>query len=447
MPFKYLFASAFFWIFCINSGSAQKLNADTIQQFNSDTLSISLPQAEKMFLDKNLQLLAQKYNVDATKALILQARLWPNPNFNISQVLYNTQTRKFFQVKRVTGSDAPTDPMNDGEEGLQVTQLVLMAGKIKKQVNIAKTNYKLAEDNLYDLLRTLRYGLRSTYYNIYYLEQTAKVYHEEINALKTIVAAFKEQEGKGYIPMTEVVSIQAQLYGLQNEYQVLTDNINDQQSQLRLLLETGPKTYILPLVDTLAVDEARPTTISLQTLLDSASHNRTDLMIAKDNLVLSKENLAYQKALGVPDLTFGFSYDKHGSYIPDITLASLGFNVPIFNWNQGNIKSSKILIDFNKTNLAFTEESVSEQVTRALQKAIDADRLYRSIDKSFAPTFDRLAKAVMENYVKRNMGLLDFLNFYDSYHTNIVQLNTIRYNRINAFENLNFLSGTNFFNY
>jgi len=436
MLFKRLAVLVSLSLFFVNACYTQKPNTDTLQKFNSDTISVTLQQAEKMFLDKNLELLAQKYNVDATKALIIQAKLWPNPSFNFNQVLYNPQSKQWFPVDRT-----------NGEESVQLSQLIVLAGKIKKQVQMAKTNYRLAEDNLYDLLRTLKYGLHSTYYNIYYMEQTARVYDEEIDALKVIVAAFKQQEGKGYIPMTEVVSVQAQLYALQNEYQALTDNINDQQSQLRLFLETGPKAYIVPVVDSLAIDQADPMSITLQTMLDSAKHNRTDLMIAKENLTLSQQNYSYQKAMGVPDITLSGGWDEHGSYIVDYNYLGLGFNLPIFNWNQGNIKNSKILIDFNKTNLDFTEETVTEQVTRGLQKAIDADKLYRGIDKTFAPTFDRLAKAVMENYLKRNMGLLDFLNFYDLYHTNIVQLNTIRYNRINALENLNFLTGTNFFKY
>ena len=39
-----------------------------IAQIRMDTIPLSLPEAERMFLDSNLQLLAQMYNVDAQKA-------------------------------------------------------------------------------------------------------------------------------------------------------------------------------------------------------------------------------------------------------------------------------------------------------------------------------------------------------------------------------------------
>jgi cobalt-zinc-cadmium efflux system outer membrane protein len=403
--------------------------------FNGDTPRLDISQTEKIFLDSNLQILAQKYNVDAVKALIIQARLWPNPNIGITQGAYNTVTRKWFQ----------TDSAN-GEEALQLSQLILLAGKIKKQTRIAETAYHLAEYSLYDMLRTLKFALRSTFFNIYYLEQTAKVYNEEINSLKTIVAAFDQQVGNGYVAETDVVRVQAQLYSLQNEYQALIDNINDQQSQMRILLQAPPNIFLKPVVDTAGLAATDPLKYNMQSLMDSAYQNRTDLMIAIGNLLLSQQNLSLQKALAVPDITAGLGWDKNGSYIHNFNAINLGFNIPLFNRNQGNIKSSRILIDFNKIQVQSTVKILEEQVTRGLQKAIDANKLIKGINPAFAAHFDKLAGAMLENYMKRFVRLLDFLTFYDSYKQNIVQLNTILFNKVNALENVNFLTGTNFFN-
>lgn len=408
------------------------------QNFNSDTLRLSLPQIEKIFLEKNLPVLAQKYNVQAAKALIIQAKLWPNPNINISNGIYNTQNKKFFQI-------ADTDT-TFAEQAITISQLIVLAGKIKKQVKVAETTYHLAEYGLYDLLRTLKFALRTTFFNIYYFRQTAKVYDKEIGALKVIVAAFQEQVDSGYVTQTDLVRVQAQLYSLQNEYQILVDNINDQQSQIRLLIKALPTTYIIPVADTVAIQNANPLVFTMASLLDSAYANRTDLMIAKGNLLLSQQNYSLQKAMAVPDLSVGISYDKHGSYTPFFTSAGVGLNIPIFNRNQGNIKSSRIAIDVNKVQLQFTQDVMEEQVSRGLQKAIDADKLYKQINPSFANHFDVLAEAMMQSYKQRFVRLVDFLSFYDSYKQNIVQLNTILSNKINALENINFFTGSNLFN-
>ncbi len=400
-----------------------------------DTLHIGLQAAEKMFLQKNLLLLAQKYNVDAAKALIIQARLWNNPNFSVTQGAYNPETRKYFQ----TGATS-------GEESMELQQLFLLAGKRNKQIKMAETNYKLAEYGLYDLLRTLKYTLRTDFYNIYYLLQSAKVYDEEISSLQKVVRAYQAQSGKGYLAQTEVVRIQAQLYSLQSEFNDLQNQINDKESELRLILQVKGS-YLMPQADPAEIASLDPFTYKLSTLVDSAYQNRTDLMIAQGNLVLSRQNYAYQKALAIPDITVGVGYDKNGSYVHNFNSVGLSFDIPLFNRNQGNIRSAKSMIDYNNFQLESTQQTIAEQVSAAVRKAVAADRLYKSIDPQFSGEFDRLAQQVLIAYQKRNIGLLEFLDFYDSYKNNTLQLNNILFNRVSAFEDINYTTGSNFFNY
>ncbi len=416
-------------ILLITQGIPSHLNA---QFLPSDTLQLTMDSAENIFIKNNLLLLAQKFNVDATRALIIQAKLYPNPNIGFTQGAYDSYTKKWFEA-------------SNGEQAGQLSQLIVLSRKIHKQTKIAETNYKLAEDNLLDLLRTLKFALRGSFYNIYYLQQTTKVYDEEIKALKTIVKAYNEVEGKGYVSEADIVLIQAQLYSLQNEYQSLKDNINDQESQLRLLLRFAPNVYVKPLVNSDIV-KTNPLSYSLSAFIDSANFNRTDLLIAKDNFLLSQQTYTYQVAMAIPDLSVGLSYDRHGNYWPNFNAVNLGIDIPIFNRNQGNIKNALILEDYNKTQLDYTQKTLGEQVTRGLQKAVDADNLYKGIDTAFAGKFDKLAREMAANYMKRNVSLLTFLTFYDSYKQNIVQLNNILYNKIDALENINYLTGTQFFN-
>lgn len=398
-----------------------------------DTLSLTLQGAENMFLHKNLLLLAQRYNVAAAEAQILQARLWNNPNFSFTQGAYNPETKKYFQTGSTTG-----------EEAMELQQLILLAGKRHKQINMAKTDYRLAEDQLYDLLRTLKYTLRTDFYNIYFSQQSAKVYQQEISSLQTVVNAYKIQSANGNIAETEVVRIQAQLYSLQNENEQLQNQINDLQHDMWILLQLKSG-YIVPQVDTQALASLNPLQYPLSSLLDSAYQNRTDMMLASDNLTWSRQNYGYQKALAVPDITLGVGYDKNGSYVHNFNSVGVSFDIPIFNRNQGNIRSAKNMIDYNRLQLESVKETISTDVSRALQRAEDANKLYHSINPQFSSTFERLAQQMLVNYKKRNISLLQFLDFYDAYKDNVIQLNTMRFNRISALEEINFVTGTNFF--
>ncbi len=403
-------------------------------QPSQDTLQLRLPTAEKMFLDSNLQLLAQRYNIDANKALVIQARLWPNPNFSIGHTLYSGTLHQFFPLG-----------VND-ETTAGISQLIMLAGKRNKQVRLAQAQVNLTEYQFFDLLRTLKYTLRTDFFNIYYLQRSAKVYDEEIRALQQIVTAFAEQEGKGYISEKEVLRIRAQLYSFQSEYSDLINQINDAESELRLILQAKPGIYVEPIPDTLALQALDPGKYPLTALVDSAYHNRTDLQIAGANTNISKLNYDYQRSLAVPDLTLSLGYDEAGSFLYNYYGIGASIDLPFFNRNQGNIKSAKATIASNETMQKSARATVDENVTRSLQKAFEQDKLYRSIDPKFYNDFDRMMREVLINYQKRNISILEFLDFYDSYKQNTLQLNAIQYNRVSAFEDINYYTGTNFFN-
>jgi cobalt-zinc-cadmium efflux system outer membrane protein len=403
-------------------------------QAPQDTMRLRLPEAEKMFLDSNLQLLAQRYNIDANKALVMQARLWPNPNFSVGHTLYSGALKQFFPLG-----------VND-ETTFGLSQLILLAGKRNKQVRLAQANVTLTEYQFFDLLRTLKYTLRTDFFNIYYLQQSARLYDAEIQALRQITDAFAQQQGKGYISEKEVIRIRAQLYSFQGEYSDLLNQISDVESELRLILQVKPDQFIAPEADSMAISGLDPGKYPLTALMDSAYHNRTDLQIARTNTDISKLNYNYQKSLAVPDLSLSLGYDEAGSFLTSYYGIGASIDLPVFNRNQGNIRSAKANIAMNTVTQKSTEATVQENVARSLQKAFAQDKLYKTIDPKFYGDFSRLMHEVLINYQKRNISILEFLDFYDSYKQNTLQSNTIQYNRISAFEDINYYTGTNFFN-
>ena len=396
-----------------------------------DTVSLKLDSLENGFLQKNLLLLAQRYNIDAQKALVAQAKLFPNPTLSFGTVMYQTATKQYFPVG------------NDGEISGGISQVILLAGKHNKQVKMALTNASISEYQFYDLIRTLKLTLQSDFFNIYFLQKSAKVYDAEILSLKQVCDAFALQKGKGYVSEKEVIRVKAQLYNLESEYSNLKSQINDIQSELRLLMQ-ATNVYIKPEVEETSLSKLNPQKYPLSVVLDSAYATRPDLHIAQLNTDLSKQNYSLQKAMVVPDLTLQLGYDQQGSYINNLTTLGFAIDLPVLNRNQGNIKSAKSMIKFNEASYESTRASVNEQIYNALLKAMENEKLLKSRDNSFESDFTRLLGEVLKNYQVRNISLLDFLDFYDSYKQNTLQINAINYNRVSAFLDLNFYSGIDY---
>ncbi|MDP4272454.1 MAG: TolC family protein, partial [Bacteroidota bacterium] len=146
--------------------------AQGITGLRTDTITMRLDSAENIFVRKNFTLLAQRYNIDAQKALVIQSKLFPNPTLNFSTPIYQTATHKYFPMGK------------EGEISMGLSQVIMLANKHNKQLKIAQSNAELSEYQFYDLLRTLKHTLRSDFFNIHYLMQSAKVYQTEIDGLQ-----------------------------------------------------------------------------------------------------------------------------------------------------------------------------------------------------------------------------------------------------------------------
>ncbi|WDF54431.1 TolC family protein [Mucilaginibacter sp. KACC 22063] len=401
----------------------------------SDTLKVTLNETEGRFLKNNLDLIVQRYHVSEAQAQVVTARLFSNPDFNISNVLYNPQSKRFFDMTH-----------DGGEYTAQLSQLIQTAGKRNKNIQLAKISVEQAQFQLYDLLRTLKYTLRSDFYKIYYQEQSAKVYNEEITSLSSTLKAFKEQYAKGNISEKEVLRIQSQLYSLQVEYNDLKDAIDDTQSELKLIIKAPATSYLQPVVNYIPANQTLVANVPYQRLIDSAYTNRSDLKLAKSAVDYSNVNLQLQKAIAVPDITLQLGFDKQGSFVRNYNSAGIDFSLPFFNRNQGNIKQARLAIDESKVQLESQQDQVQSDVANSYKSALRLEQLYNSFDPKFKGDFDHLIGEVFKNYKKHNISLLEFLDFYDSYKTNTLQFNNIQLNRATSLEQLNYVTGSQIFN-
>lgn len=84
-------------------GLCAMLLYSVVQLYAQDSLRITLPQTEALFINKNLSLLAEKYNINIAQAQIIQAKLYPNPNFSFSGNIYNPQLKKVADISNRTG--------------------------------------------------------------------------------------------------------------------------------------------------------------------------------------------------------------------------------------------------------------------------------------------------------------------------------------------------------
>ena len=85
------------------------------QQATTGTLT--LKEAEQRFLERNLSLIAERYNIDMAQAQVLQAKLFENPVISLEQNVYNRLNGKYFDFGK------------EGEMVVGIEQVIRLAGR------------------------------------------------------------------------------------------------------------------------------------------------------------------------------------------------------------------------------------------------------------------------------------------------------------------------------
>lgn len=400
----------------------------------ADTLQLTLPQAEKLFVQNNYQLIAQNYQTDQAKADIITAKLFDNPTLSGETQLYNSENKRFFQTS-----------LPNGQYSASISQLVKLAGKRNKNIQLAAAGVKMAEYQYFDLMRTLRYNLRSNFYKIYYAQQSARLYQEQISSLQQLLSASEAQLKAGNLAVKDVIRIKSLVYTLQTEYTNLENDIEDMETELKLMTNLKADSNINLVMDPAEEQNYQLDKTVYTGLLDSARNNRADLKLTQSGITYAEKSLMVQKAMAVPDVEVSLVYDLQGSHPNNYTGLGLSIPLPLFNRNQGEIKKAKIAIDAGKNALNQQEATLENEVSNSYKTALRTENLYQGFDKNFNTDFDKLITEVIKNFRNRNLSLIEFTDFYDSYRQNVLQMNDMRYQRMNAKEEINYVTGSTIF--
>ncbi|WP_138483583.1 TolC family protein [Dyadobacter bucti] len=403
----------------------------SVQLYAQDTLRLSNRQADSLFLQNNLEILAEKYQIDIAKSIEIQDKLWNNPTFGVEISAYNP-SRGLLDVGR------------QGQKAFTIQQLITRAGKRNKQVALDVESIKKSEFQFYDLIRTLKFELRQIFFESYFLDQTVALYDNQIGTLNTTVTAFEKEYNRKNISLKEVVRLKALLFQLTNDRADILFELQENQKDLRMLLNTEQP--IKTIIDSTEIQKYQLNNYTLAALKDMALQSRADLKVVQSSTKQAELNYTLQKALAKPDIQLGAVYDQASNYVNNYFGVSASIDLPFFNRNQGNIKAAKSNISYFKTAETAKQNSVINEVDAAVQKVGIAEKAYQSVENQFTDQFQLLSRGIYDNFQKRNITLLEFIDFIETYNESIKEFNRLQADRVKVYEELNFVVGEELFN-
>ncbi|GAB4044563.1 TolC family protein [Spirosoma jeollabukense] len=397
-----------------------------------DTLTLTLRQADSLFLQRNLLALAGRFQIEAAQAQVIQAGLFDNPTVTFEVSAYNSEAKRVLDVG------------GQGQKFLSIQQLIYTAGKRNKRVALAQEASRLTEFEFRDLLRGLRFELHSRFYDVYFQSNTVRRYDQQIATLQTTVSAFEREYERNNVSLRELLRLRSLLFQLSNDRVEIRRQLADERQILRTLLSTNQP--LRPLANEAELDRYRLPTLSVDSLRDIALRNRSDVRVAESLTKQAELNYNLQKALAKPDLRVGGSYDQAASYIPNYVGLSVAADLPVFNRNQGAIRAARSQISYQQQLERQKTLQITNEIIATLQKVRDVEQLYQSVGGRFTEEFEQLNRGLIDNFQKRNISLLEFIDLFETYNENVRELNRLKADRVGAYEEFDYVTGTSLFN-
>lgn len=420
--FTAIFAS--FWI----SSRAQNSIA-------KDTLSISRAEAETIFLKNNLRLLSEKLNIDQAEAQVIQAKLWPNPTFEISEINLWSNA-KSEQLPPISGDWGKTSQV-----ALSLEQMVQTAGKRKKMIAMEKVGVEIAHEYFKDFLRVLKVEFRNNLTDLLYVQQKQDVYKKQLNSMQKLLKAYENQAKQGNISKAEFIRLKASELDFLKEISDLQKENNQLQKELKTLMNVAPASYLKITDDKFIPQLSKLETINLANLTSSALENRPDVKVSVLEEKYNERKLKYELAQRTPDVTFGINYDRGGNIMNDFVGIGLSLDLPFFNRNQGNIKIAKFDIEKSKHTRQEKNNEAQNEVIKAFEDVLIAKKMYENTNEEYEKDLDTLLESYFKNFAQRNTSMLEYLDFVEAYLQNKTIILDSKKELNEHFEELQFVIG------
>jgi cobalt-zinc-cadmium efflux system outer membrane protein len=379
----------------------------------TDTIYLSTAQAENLFIKQNLELIAERLNIDIADAAIMQAKLWTNPTLSIEDVnLWNTD-----KMRDEMGDIFPDASFARNKKfAVGIEQVIITGGKRRKLVEMEKVSRDIAVQYFEELLRSLKVELRNACAETLFVQEYRKVLEKQQASLDALIGNYRRQVEQGNVSRSEYIRLQAELFGVRSEINELQRDMNQQQKDLKMLLNISTPSHIV--LTATIVNTKSPEELPYGNLFELAEASRPDLKEAMFQKDFSEKSLRYEKAQRTSDLALSAMYDRAGGVGRNFVGFGVSMDLPFFDRNQGNIRAAQISITQSQTLLEQKQLEVRNEVIHAVQNYTLAYDFNRQITGEFISELDEMQESYTRNFINKNIGIVEFLDFFEAWKEN-----------------------------
>lgn len=375
-----------------------------------DTVHVTHEEAETIFLQRNLQLLAARLEIDEAKARVIQAKLWPNPTLAIDEVnLWSNYGAE--ALGRLSGSWG-----NHAQIAVDIEQVIQTAGKRRKLMAAEEAGVRIAEQQFEDVLRSLKVELRSQLAELDHAQQREQTHRQALAQLRRLLQAYQRQVTLGNVSQSEYMRLRASEAELIKGISDIRRENREAQQALKVLLGIAPACELV-LSGThpyaIAVDAAK--TLQAASILEWADNYNAELQGIRWGVTQAEHQLRYEQAQRTPDVAVNIGYDRGGNIMRDFIGIGVSMDLPFFDRNQGNIRAAQAAVERHRLLAEEKKTAVGSAAIQAWQNLLLVIGQREQFSPDDEAEMDKLLEGFHHSFAERRVSLLEYLDFLEAY--------------------------------
>jgi len=387
--------------------------------------TITEEQTIALFYQRNLGLIAARFNVDQSRAEEIIASAIPNPVFSFNVTELSNQMSKNAESKFLPA----ITPM--------IQQLIETAGKRGLRMEVAELGTEASELDLQDVTRILTNAVRHAFYGLLLAQKNLALAQDNLDRYHQIMDANAMRLKVGDISETDFTRIEVESFKAQADLGRAQTALQQARTDLLLLLGWPENSLSLTAADVWPEAKLAGGVPEEIQLTRKALEKRPDLQAARVRINQTGKNLELARRLVYPDITVSGAYARDpGNQFTNTGQLGISVPLPLFYHQEGEIAKASVAMNNAELNLRQTDQAVRADVIKALSFWKSADSIVRHFQQSVLARIEKLRSAQEFAYQKGATGLLDLIDAERNYKAMMLDYYTALANRSNAWADL-----------
>jgi outer membrane protein, heavy metal efflux system len=376
---------------------------------------VTIDQAVQEAIEKNLGLLAERYNLSIADARIITARQRPNPILSIGSDHLDLLGTGYNDIN---GAGPP-------EYSIRTDFIFERGGKRRQRIEVAEQSKQIVQTQFLNATRALVLDVQNAFVDVLLAKASLKLAQDNLTAFDKIVGVNVERVRAGDLARVELTRTQLAELQFNNAVIQAVTKLRVAQQRLQFLMGRGVPS---PSFDVSGQMRREPLPFSLEDLQQQAMARRPDYLAMQREQTRSQAEIRLQLAQRKFDFSLGTEYRRQQGLAGKGNSLGFFFSIPlpVFDRNQGEIaraQQEQLQVD---ARIRALEAEIRNEIRTAWLQYETARTLLSQIEDNMLSKAQGVLRAIDYSYRSGEANFVELLDAQRAFNDTMQSYNEAR---------------------